>query len=386
MCQSQTILFGDLLVQLQLLSAEDLHNALQVAPQFGLPLGRTLVLSGLLSEAELQLAVELQPLINQRKYPLESARKAAELVRSGVATPQEALKRVGASAAPDKTTLGSLLIEAGAISQEQLDEAQRAAYQTGMRLGRMLILNGAITHALLTRALGLQSMVREKRISLEQAVEMLSDELPRREKERLPLSLEAHQMRLAPAKKQVRFGEFLVLAGLATEAEMLNAMEMSLTRECSLGEAIVALGLVSRAVFDRAVNLHEKVCRGETPLAQATDDIHRMVFGDPVQLASAPPSPVLGELLKMTGFVNDSDILEAIQLSNKYPSLIGKMLVISGAIDEATLISSLRCQYLLKHGYIRIDDAVQALQYAQKNKVSFDEALEELGFRKPPVP
>jgi hypothetical protein len=91
---------------------------------------------------------------------------------------------------------------------------------------------------------------------------------------------------------------------------------------------------------------------------------------------------VLGELLKMTGVVDDEDINEAISLSNKYPSLIGKMLVLSGAIDEATLIASLRCQFLLKHGYLTVDDAINALQYTTKNKVSFDDALDELGIRK----
>src|ERR1700733_9836978 len=68
--QSQTVKFGDLLVKLQLVSEKDVNDALQVAPQFGMPLGRTLVLSGRLTEAELQLAVELQPLINKKAYPL----------------------------------------------------------------------------------------------------------------------------------------------------------------------------------------------------------------------------------------------------------------------------------------------------------------------------
>lgn len=97
-------------------------------------------------------------------------------------------------------------------------------------------------------------------------------------------------------------------------------------------------------------------------------------------------SPVLGELLKMTGFVNDADITEAIELSSRYPSLIGKMLVISGAIDEATLIASLRCQYLLKHGHLTVEQAVQALQYTRQQKISFDDALDELGLSKGRLP
>src|SRR5205814_7910773 len=137
-------------------------------------------------------------------------------------------------------------------------------------------------------------------------------------------------------------------------------------------------------IFDRASELFTKVINNEMPLHEATDQMHRLMFGEARNaVGQAGQSPVLGELLKLTGMVSDDDINEAISLSNKYPSMIGKMLVLSGAIDEATLIASLRCQFLLKHGYLTLDEAVMALQYSNNNKVSFDDALEELGLRKP---
>ncbi|CAN5222804.1 hypothetical protein BH11CYA1_BH11CYA1_37030 [soil metagenome] len=382
------IRFGELLVRLNLVSERDLADALQVAPQFGLPLGRTLVLSGRISESELQLAVELQPLIGQNICSLEGAREAAKLVRSKGVLPADALKHIGVQGSTDKATLGCLLVDAKFITAEQVDTAQKISYETGMRLGRVLILNNLISHSLLTQALDLQAMVRQGRMSLQQAVEMLVVSAPKHAlPDNIALRLEAHGLRPSPAKKQVRFGEFLVMSGLASENEILNAMETSLSKQLSLGEAIVALGLISQSLFKRAEGLHEKVSQGEVTLKHATDEIHRLIHGDTSSKAAADadniPSPVLGELLKMTGFVNDSDISEAIELSSRYPALIGKMLVVSGAIDEATLIASLRCQYLLKHGYLAVEQAVQALQYTRKNKVSFDDAMEELGIAKP---
>lgn len=383
------IRFGELLVRLNLVSERDLTDALQVAPQFGLPLGRTLVLSGRISETELQLAVELQPLIGQNLCTLERAQEAAKLVRAKGLAPAEALKRIGVQGATDKATLGCLLVDSGFISAEQVDNAQKISYETGMRLGRVLILNNLISHSLLTQALDLQGMVRQGRMSLPQAVEMLVTSAPKHAlPANLSLRLEAHGLSPHPAKKQVRFGEFLVMSGLASENEILNAMETSLSKQLSLGEAIVALGLISESLFKKAEGLHEQVSHGEVTLKQATDEIHCLIHGDKGGRKAGSgsdntPSPVLGELLKMTGFVNDSDISEAIELSSRYPALIGKMLVVSGAIDEATLIASLRCQYLLKHGYLGVDQAIQALQYSRKNKVSFDDAMEELGIAKP---
>jgi hypothetical protein len=371
------IKFGDLLVKLNLVKQGDLNDALVVAPQFGLPVGRTLVLSGRLTEQELEVAVELQSLINQKKYSLEQAQKVAAMVREGTA-PAAALKSVGLEDAAEKTTLGQLLLSAGVITAEQLEHAQKASYRTGMRLGRMLVMNGVISHAQLTRALGVQGMLRERKVSIEQAISMLTAGLPK------PVAMEAHQMRPAPAQKNVRFSEFLVLSGLLTEAEMLDALETSMDKKLSLAQTIIEQGSISKQIFDQATELFNKVLSGQLALNDATARVHRIVFGDPDHgAAQGAPSPVLGELLKMTGMVNEDDISEAISLSNKYPSLIGKMLVLSGAIDEATLIASLRCQFLLKHGYLKVDDAVVALQYCKNNKVSFDDALEELGLRKP---
>jgi len=382
---TKPIRFGDLLVQLQLVDPSDLHDALIVAPQFGLPLGRTLVLSGRITEEELQLVVELQPMINQHGFALQSAVQAASKVRNEGMTAADALKSSGVHNAVDRATLGNMLLEAGLIDSSQLSEAGRSSYETGMRLGRVLVLNNYISHAALAKALEVQYMVRSKRISIEQGIEMLNSQVPKQQ----ALALEARAILPAPHKKQVRFGEFLVLSGMATESEILTAMESSLNNQLSLEESIIKLGLISKRVYDRACQLHEKVCSGEMQLPQAADEMHRMVFGAPAVQADGSPvnkndqSPVLGELLKMTGLVDDSDISEAIELSNKYPSLIGKMLVISGAIDEATLIASLRCQYLLKHGYLDLAGAIKALQYCKTNKVSFDDALEDLGLRSP---
>jgi hypothetical protein len=376
MAAPQHIKFGDLLVKLNLVSETDLHDALMVAPQFGLPIGRTLVLSGRLTESELEIAIELQTLINQKNWSLEQAQKVAQEVRGGL-TPSMALKNAGFEDTAEKTTLGQLLHEARLISSEQLETAQKSSYRMGMQLGRVLVLNGAINHQILSRALNVQSLVRERKISIDQALTMLNSEVSK------PVAMEAHQMRPAPATKNVRFSEFLVLSGLLTEAQMMNALETSMDKRLSLAQTIMEDGTVPKAVFLRATELYDKVCAGELALNDATDQVHRLMFGDPSPDALRHGSPVLGELLKMTGMVNDEDIKEAISLSNKYPSLIGKMLVLSGAIDEAMLIASLRCQFLVKHGYLSVDDAVAALQYSNSKRVSFDDALDELGLRKP---
>ena len=98
--------------------------------------------------------------------------------------------------------------------------------------------------------------------------------------------------------------------------------------------------------------------------------------------ARRPPqqagSVKLGELLTMSGFIEESDISQAIELGRQHPTLLGKMLVSSGAIEEGALLSALRCQFLMRNGHIQVEDAVKALQLARTNRISLDDALDEL--------
>jgi hypothetical protein len=372
--------FGNLLVKLDLISESDLQEALRLAPQYGLPLGKTLVVLGRLRDAELQIAVELQPLINQQNYPMELAKKIAELVHSGL-SPSAALKQLSSQLTPAKpapakpTTIGQLFLDANVLNETQLEDAQRASYQTGMRLGRVLVMKGFIDAKELDKGLQLQTRVRNGGLSRAEAVETLRSNHPEDATSRKRKST-------APAmpQKKMRFTEFFVSSGMATDAEMMNALETSFNEKLSLGDAIVKIGLVSQRVLDNAFELYNKVSAGELAYNDAANRLHRAVFGDP-EHGHIGTAPVLGELLKMTNIVTDHDIEEAIALASKYPSVIGKMLVLSGAIDEATLIATLRCQFLLKNGYLKLDDGLRALKHSKEHKMSFDDSLEELGLR-----
>jgi hypothetical protein len=275
----------------------------------------------------------------------------------------------------ESTTIGQLLLEANVLNETQLEDAQRASYQSGMRLGRMLVLKGFVDAKELEKALEIQTLIRQRRLERGTAIETLRKNHPEQ-------ATAPKRKGVAPTtEKKVRFTEFLVSSGLATETEMANALETSFNDKLSLGEAIVKMGLVSQRVFDTAFDLYNKVSAGELAYNDAANRMYKTVFGDP-EHGHIGSSPVLGELLKMTDLVTDHDITEAVALASKYPSVIGKMLVLSGAIDEATLIASLRCQFLLKNGYLKLDDGIKTLKYSKEHKMSFDDALEDLGLRR----
>lgn len=199
-----------------------------------------------------------------------------------------------------------------------------------------------------------------------------------------------------PGRRNIRLGELFILAGILTESDMMNAVELSLTREEPLGAVLITLGLITTDQLRLALRLQESISVGSIDIQAATDTllletgntlIPKLTDSEPEtntkrsRLAQQNDAPKLriGELLKLCGFVLEEEIQSAIALARDYPSVLGRMLVVNGYIDESTLLAALRCQFMVRNKLITVDEAVSAMQYARQMKLSFDDALDELG-------
>ncbi len=87
-------LFGELLVQLGFLSADDLQACIREAVQLSLPLGRSLVLSNKVSESDVNLTVALQSMMKIWDLPLAKAKMAVPLARKEGLSIADALARL----------------------------------------------------------------------------------------------------------------------------------------------------------------------------------------------------------------------------------------------------------------------------------------------------
>jgi hypothetical protein len=179
-----------------------------------------------------------------------------------------------------------------------------------------------------------------------------------------------------------------MLAGVLTEGDMLNVLEIGLTATKSLGDTLIERGLIAKPVLDLALKMQDMISDGSIEIRAAAAALQELASTgkapDPAKLAAADEGEVrLGDLLQQTGLVDDEDIRDAIDLSSTFPAVIGKMLVVAGSIDEGTLLAALRCQFLIRNKAINEHEATQALVYAQRHRISLDDSLEELGIRIP---
>lgn len=383
---------GEFLVDLGVFTPEEISETIQIAVQINLPLGRTLLLANRLGEDQLSIALQIQALLRQDALDMPTARKVWAAVKTEGLSLSDALQKMGISSRKGdekllRSKLATLLLDAGIVTKEQVEEAMKVGYETGTPVGRMLVVSGVVNHSVLARALEIQVMLREGKMSHSEAVELLKAESLRI----LPVNLTAEQRGLSKTEsnKRVRLGELLMLSGILTEGDMLNVLEMGLTTPKPLGDILIELGLISKAVLDLALKLQDEISNGTLDIRAAAASLQEMAStGRSLSQktragTSSDPEIRLGDLLKQTGLVDNADIVEAIQWSSEYPSMIGKMLVVAGSIDEGTLLAALRCQFLMRNKAIVEEQAQTALLYAQRHRISLDDALEELGIEIP---
>lgn len=383
---------GEFLVALGVFTPEQVAEAIQIAMQINLPLRRALLLSNKLREEQLQAVLQIQTLIRQGVMDLPTARRVYAAAQQEGFSLSAALQKMGVSSRKgdeklQSSRLAALLLDAGLVTQEQVDEALKVGFETGTPVGRMLVVSGVIEHNVVARALEIQVMLREGKMSHGQGVELLKAESLRV----LPVAQAAEQRGLSKQdqNKKVRLGELLMLSGILTEGDLLNVLEVGLTRPKPLGDILIEMGFITQEVLDSALRLQGMISRGLIDIRAAAATLQQMLNTGKVSAPADSSQPIeasdlrIGDLLKLTGLVDSDDIQEAIALSSEYPAMLGKMLVVAGSIDEGTLLAALRCQFLLRNRAISESDAKQGLLYAQRHRITLDDALEELGVELP---
>lgn len=380
---------GELLVYLGVLSEPDLNEASHVAADLGLPIGKALVMSGYVTEVQLRTALLAQSMLKDQLVDLPTVSKAVKLMSREPVGFQEALFRSGwMQAGPTPTSkLGELMLEAGVVSREDLDNALCSANDTGLPLGIVLVNTRKLSPRLLHSCLTAQVLLRDQRISRDQALHALRSAHSRQTTIERVLEETGHN---APAYSRVRIGELFVLAEVLSEEHIMEALEIALLKQKMIGEVLLDLGRITKALLDAAIEVQQLVQLGQlTPLTGA-EALRRVATRNiPVAkavaelglLRSLPHERVkLGELLKLAGMVTEDEIQEALRLSMLNNALMGKILLISGFIDEITLQAALRCQFLMREGILREDQAIMALHFCARMRCTMDEAVRDLGW------
>lgn len=389
--QSNSGKIGDLLVEAGLLSWQDLKEGMDLSATLGLPIGKTMVMSGMLSAQCVRAAVLIQSMLKDRLIEKDTALKALSRSSSENMPIEDCLLELGWKPHKDDANankLAEILLEADAVKAEDLKEAMEQATAMGLPLGRVLVLSSKCKSQVVWCALNAQMLVRERKISRQQAAQAVKAAHERQASLEQGLREQGLQ-ELAPEHK-IRLGELLVLSGIVDEEDILGAVEESVIQERPLGQVLVNSSLLSGERLAEALKLQEMTDKKELSPLQAVDVLRtvetrqlplaRAIAEFGLMKAQRADNIKLGELLQLCGLVSEAEIEEAVRLAAKNSNLLGKMLVAFGFMDESMLHNTLRCQFLIRESLINREQAVIALNYAKRTSRTLDESIKELGF------
>lgn len=371
---------GSFLVHIGLLNDSELKEIRTLSSSTGLPIRNAVSLSGQIKEDLLDSVFRLYSVTRTTKLPMNVVQDAVALIRYRGLSVEEALSQAGMTGQIlGYSRLGTLLVEANLVSKEQMEDARKTSYETGMPLGRMVVLSGLLPQSTVDLALDLQRRLREQSITKDDALRELRGEAPPiSEQPQAPSTVLTAQ----PARK-VRMIDLLMLSGAMTEMDMLDAVETSLKQSRPLADIILESHAVSQDVLTLAAELQSSVEDGNLHIMEATDALHYIATtggAEGMKDVATELSPMdFGELLTQAQIVTEYDIANAIDVLRHYPSLLGKLLITSGAIDEATFLAALKCHQLLTRKYLSQENAVKALHHAVSTQHTLEDALHELG-------
>lgn len=389
--QSQTspIRLGDLLTGAGLLRPEDLRQAMLIAKSQNLPVGRVLIMSGFILEQHLQAAVHAQSMLKDGLLDFETALGGLRTISRDNISFDEALNRMGWKAHSQQPTnkLGELLIESQIINTQQLDLALQQGQTSGLPLGRVLVVNGMISEQLLASVLNAQILIRDKRITREQAISSLKAAKERH----IPIEQTLGDSGLASSSgESVRLGELLVMAHLLNEDKLMQAVELGLVNEQPIGQVLVQNNLVSEQCLQSALTIQNLVSQGKLRKA-LSGQVLELVAREKISVEAAveriQPSPQqvtnnlpLYQFLQLAGIIGPKDIEEALKAGSRNSQLMGQMLLMTSCIDRNLLVTALKCSDLMSQGVLKTDQAVIALGICWKSKNTLEDAFKQLGW------
>ncbi len=380
---------GDLLTQAGLLRPEELREAMQIAKHQSLPVGRVLIMSGFLSDGQLRAAVQAQSLLKDGVINLETVLQALSIVGKDEMALEDAFRQLGLEVQQSQPTnkLGELLMEAELVTRDVLDQALQQTTASGLPLGRILILTGAIVEPLLSSALNAQVLVRDHKITREQAIQGLRAARDRQ----IPLeqSLAETGMQL-PSYNTVRLGELLVKAGVMPDTNLMDYVEMGLVQEQPLGQILISQGVINEHILNNALELQKMVAAGTLIAGQAALVLNMVASGgasiqEVLQAQEPQKEPVvetvpLYQFLQLAGRITPQQIEEAVRTGTRDAQIMGLMLHKVGAIGEFEMGVSLALNDFMAKNIVSVEQAIVALNYCITSQISLEDAFSQMGW------
>lgn len=254
MTQQPTITVADLLYRAQVISQDQLARAVATSIRTKESIAKALVKNG--TSAELVRTGTLaHSLFIDNLIVLDMAIDAVRKSVEERINLEESLERLGWKT-DYRLIVGrlcQLLTDSGTVSEADINNAVEASAASGLPLGRVLVVRRVVPEALVYAALTGQVLIKEGRITAEQAIAGLK--LATKQQSSMELALSQLGALPMERKDPIRLGELLSAAGIVSEIDLLSAVEKGMGHDVPIGQVLLKHGLLPQHVLDKALTL-----------------------------------------------------------------------------------------------------------------------------------
>lgn len=383
-------MLGELFYKAGLINIAQLCQVLCIAHKNSLPVGRVLTMVGLTKHKTVEAALTLQNLVRQNVMSYDMAIEALYYAGTSKATLAAILQELGwqGNIYRDEENLGTLLVEAGILTQKSVEDSRGLGRHIGLPLERVLVLQGLVSTSLLGTALSAQSLIRSGRADRNQAIKALNsaNSITVSSNSNCDIAL------ITSRAPYIRLDELLLLAGLLSDSDVkkFTAKDSSDVQR-TLGEEIVESGMFSSNLIAAAVRLQTLMAKHQVTPDRAARAL-KLVFSKNLSLTKAlkeisresdpyDGNITLYHLLRLSGLVTAYDIRRLGHLPAHPEGGMGSLeerLIKTGIVNRSALDAAKRCLLLTQEGFLTAEQAMIVLHHWSWSGEGLTRVLEKL--------
>lgn len=243
---------GQLLLNWELVTEEQLENGLADQSTSCLPLGLRLVAAGHLSHSFLRDAVLMQSFMRDSIVSKGISNQAFGLIRKKQISISLALDLLGVQTGQSRQNrLGEILFESQCFDRNALKARLNLCKVSGLPLGRVVLATSTLKSNLVDQVLHCQKALRSGNVCRDTLIESIK-------------STRSFNERVTSIGRELtdqhsRLGTLFLVSGFISDAQLSNALQICSQYGLRLGDVLVRKALVSTEIVDATLELQRLV-------------------------------------------------------------------------------------------------------------------------------
>ena len=236
----------------------------------------------------------------------------------------------------DGLRLGELLIGAGILTRDAVEAALTLAFASKLPLGRVLVSTGQLQDQQVDRFVAVQRRARSGGLGVADARRVMQE-----------MTWGAEHIVVGDAEKRPEGPASILIdllgqAGVLTKNEIPYVMRSSIESDITCGRLLIMRRRISPAFHRHCIELLVQYREGKLSFAKAADECRRLYQGGAfIDLAESGAvnerARKLGHLLVKAGFINETELFDALEVSLSLNRKLGEVLVDAGLVVQEAI-------------------------------------------------